>query len=148
MLFFARHPRSLRNFLCMHAQRRDILSNCEVNGLKLEGSSRPVSSSWGIAPTPLMGQRWFLKQSVKPIPITVWWTRDKAAYMLSQALSAIYYFYLFTNKHKNLLLTYLSFFLKRFFKKILKITSLKRYHRIIMFKEIHKSKYNSLKKAY
>lgn len=103
----------------------------------------------GIAPTPLMGQRWFLKQPVKPIPITVWWTRDKAAYMLSQALSAIYYFYLFTNKHKNLLLTYLSFFLKRyFFKKILKITSLKRYHRIITFKEIHKSKYNSLKKAY
>lgn len=32
------------NFLCMHS---DILSNCEVNGLKLEGSSRPVSSSWG-----------------------------------------------------------------------------------------------------
>lgn len=26
----------------------------------------------GTRSTPLMGQRWFLKQSVKPIPITVW----------------------------------------------------------------------------
>lgn len=48
--------------------------------------------------------------------------RDKAAYILSQALSAKYYFYLFTNKHKKLVLTYLFFLLLK------NVIELSRYH--------------------
>lgn len=105
----------------MHAQRHDILSNCEVNGLKLEGSSRPVSSSWGSLDS---------FNGTKVISKTV--SKTDSNYRLMNAgqgriytfpgPSAKYYFYLFTNKHKKLVLTYLFFLLLK------NVIELSRYH--------------------